>query len=128
MQNSIRRLRHLAFIRQAGLCCYCHFPMWLAGHVQYARSLRISVRAARRFQCTAEHLLPLSQGGRNEANNVAAACLFCNRTRHRAKSVLASHAYQLRVQKRLAARRWHPLSIAQAQQALAADARKPSRG
>ena len=61
-----------------------------------------------RFTCTAEHLTPQSEGGSDTADNIRAACWFCNRTRHRMKVVLTPSDYQEYVRKRLAKGKWHP--------------------
>lgn len=107
MRRSIRRFRQRAHARQCGRCFYCQVPMWCRNPALFAQRYYISLAIARRFQCTAEHLIPVSQGGRDEADNIVAACLFCNQTRHRAKSVRESGDYASYVRKRVAANRWH---------------------
>src|ERR1700743_1504584 len=81
------RLRDRARVRQNGVCYYCQRPMWVANRSEFARIHGLSDRAARQFQCSAEHLVPISQGGGNTSANVVAACVFCNRTRHKAGKI-----------------------------------------
>lgn len=90
------RLRRLAFERQDGRCYYCETPMWLKqGYLK----------------CTAEHLKPVSEGGKDDPGNIVAACEFCNRTRHRAKKVLPPERYAYRVRARMASGQWHSAAI-----------------
>ena len=65
-------------------------------------------RALKRFMCTAEHLLPRSQGGKDRASNIKAACLFCNQTRHRTKAPKTPQRHRQHVQQRLRKGKWHP--------------------
>ncbi|MCB5200028.1 HNH endonuclease [Loktanella sp. TSTF-M6] len=58
------------------------------------------------LRCTAEHLRPRSEGGRNTEDNIVAACLFCNSNRHRAKIALTPIVYRQHVQERMASGRW----------------------
>lgn len=111
MPDSNCYLRQRAHERQSGRCYYCQFPMWLTAAERIILYGDLSAAAARRFQCSAEHLVPVSQGGRNSAENVVAACLFCNRTRHRTKKVQSHYAYERYVRKRVHAGRWHPRSV-----------------
>lgn len=120
MSKSIRRLRQLAFVRQSGLCCYCQSQMWITDCAQFAQLFGITVTTARQRQCTAEHLLPVSQGGCNEVANIVAACRFCNQTRHKAKRVRSHESYAGYVRRRIVAGRWHPW--VQAQKIVAGDA------
>lgn len=108
MQKSIRRFRQRAFDQQAGLCFYCRGPMWCTDPLQFAQCRGISLKVARWFQCTAEHLVPVSQGGRNAVVNIVATCLFCNQTRHKAKTIRSPESYAAHVRRRLAGNRWLP--------------------
>jgi HNH endonuclease len=108
MPKSIADLRRRAYEAQAGGCFYCGFPMWESDELQFARRWGIPPTAARRFQCTAEHLVPVSAGGRTCHGNIVAACWFCNQTRHRAGKVRSPEQYTAYVRKRLAVHRWHP--------------------
>ncbi|MFC5576922.1 HNH endonuclease [Lysobacter niabensis] len=75
---------------------------------QFAARFGISTNQARRFQCTAEHLLARQDGGTNHAANIAAACLHCNRRRRRHFKFKDCKAYRRYVQARVAAGTWHP--------------------
>ena len=110
MRNQISDLRRRAYDAQAGLCFYCRFPMWSSDPRHFARRWGIPVSAMHRFRCTAEHLAPVSQGGRNVAGNIVAACWFCNQTRHRSREVRTPARYVEHVSRRVAAGRWHPLA------------------
>lgn len=77
---------------QRGRCLYCRNPMWEEAiepqGIALIRILRIRVEKSydclqnlSSFACTAEHLLPQSQGGTDEPENIAAACKLCNNGR-----------------------------------------------
>jgi HNH endonuclease len=85
-RKSLKRLRAAAFKRQHGSCCYCRKPMWIDDCAAFAAAHRLTLRQARRRQCTAEHLLARHDGGGDTRSNIAAACLECNLTRHRRKA------------------------------------------
>lgn len=108
MSNSISKLRSDAFLRQHGRCFYCTAAMWLGSPDAFARTYRIPLGDAARFRCTAEHLVPRQEGGRNTASNIVAACQFCNATRHRRRKALSPALYRIRVRHRLGMYRWHP--------------------
>lgn len=104
--HRIQSLRSQAFKRQKGLCYYCHVPMWLNAPQELPGPAR-SAAAAAKLRCTAEHLKPLSQGGRNTASNIAAACAHCNHTRHKRKKPPDVAAYRDEVRRRVARGSWH---------------------
>jgi 5-methylcytosine-specific restriction endonuclease McrA len=106
--KTLRRLRTEAAVRQAHLCYYCDVPMWDGDSAQPARQLGLSHRILRALQCTAEHLIPRSDGGPETAQNIVAACFFCNRMRHKRKSLLTPEQYLSLVRRRLRNGRWHP--------------------
>jgi 5-methylcytosine-specific restriction endonuclease McrA len=81
--------------------------MWDGEPAAFARQHRISQRAARLLQCTAEHLVARKDGGRNCTANIAAACVTCNRRRHQRKKALPPADYQTYVARRLRAGKWH---------------------
>lgn len=110
MRNQICDLRRHAYEAQDGRCFYCHFPMWSCDPQEFARRWGIRISAVPCYQCTAEHLVPVSQGGRDEPGNIVAACRFCNQTRHRSRRVRAPARYAQHVARRVAAGRWHPLA------------------
>jgi hypothetical protein len=86
--------------------------MWQRDVEQFSKLYHVSKRRAGLMQATAEHLVPQSVGGSNTVGNVVAACLFCNRTRHKAKFALLPEKYRARVIQRLAKGRWHRLILA----------------
>lgn len=105
MPSKIRTLRRIAFDRQHGHCWYCGVQMWLESPAELARA---SPRAATRLQCTAEHLLARSEGGRDAVDNVVAACAHCNRTRHKRKNPPDPAAYRAEIARRVGRGKWHP--------------------
>lgn len=107
MPSRIQSLRRRAFEHQHGLCCYCQAPMWLNSPTELPLGSP-GKRAARRLLCTAEHLTARADGGSNSAINIAAACLHCNRTRHRRKHPPDMVRYRQEVAVRMARHGWHP--------------------
>lgn len=104
-----QRLRAAA--QQGGLCYYCQLPLCeerTTDLASFAAVHNITTKQARRFLCTAEHLLPKSDGGGNHPGNIVAACFHCNTTRHRRRKVLSSEDHRARVRGRLERQRWHP--------------------
>jgi hypothetical protein len=94
---------------QGGRCFYCDQPMWIGDPVPFAVLYAIGVQRARQLQATAEHLLARSEGGSDNAENIVAACAFCNRTRHKTVRPLTPEAYRRRVQSRMVQGKWHGL-------------------
>ncbi len=109
MSNNIRILRETSMRAQGGRCNYCSQPMWSGDPEPFRRKYGLKSRKSRLFQCTAEHLRARSEGGRNEAGNIVAACLFCNQTRHEANSPLEPRAYGAKIRQRLSKGRWNRL-------------------
>lgn len=106
MPSRIQVLRRRAFERQGGLCWYCAVPMWLVSPDELPSSSP-SQRTAERLRCTAEHLVPKSEGGRDTDKNVAAAYAHCNQTRHKRKTPPTPQLYRQDVVGRMAKGRWH---------------------
>lgn len=100
------RFRLQAFHHQDGRCYYCDHAMWLDDPGVFAARFGLSRRQALLFQATAEHLLAQQDGGKDEAQNVVAACRFCNAHRHRAKVALDPVRYRAFVSRRMARGRW----------------------
>jgi len=98
MSRRLKPHRQQAFLRQDGRCYYCERRMWLGD----------KHRAARQLQCTAEHLIARQDGGRDSADNIAAACRFCNAARHRRRRQLTAAQFRDLVQRRLRQGRWLP--------------------
>ena len=106
--RSILKLRTRAAHCQNLRCWYCGFPIWTADSAAFASQFAISARQAMHFQCTAEHLVARQDGGRDEPGNVVAACIHCNRTRHRKKQPPNAGAYRIEVEARVRKGLWHP--------------------
>ena len=107
MKLPVRHLRQQAYTHQSGLCYYCQCPMWTVSCSEFAQTHSLSLKAANRFQCSAEHLRPVGQGGLTTADNIVAACVFCNRTRHKARKVRTPEDFAIYVRRRIAAKRWN---------------------
>lgn len=105
--TSISKLRKSAFTQQNGKCCYCGFSMWQDSAESFAKHHGITLKQARHFQCTAEHLQARQDGGKDAAGNIAAACIRCNHLRHARKKPLATKQYQQYVQNRVNKGGWH---------------------
>ena len=106
--TSIVRHRRPAFIKQQNHCYYCNFPMWEDSPESFAALYGITIAQARAFQCTAEHLHARCDGGADDASNIVAACLRCNRQRHQCKHPLDHHAYRKHVRDAIARGKWFP--------------------
>ncbi|RWC60484.1 MAG: HNH endonuclease [Mesorhizobium sp.] len=107
--NRLAKLRTAQAVRQNWRCFYCDFPMWDGDPRLMAERYHLPVGLLNRLRCTAEHLKPRTNGGRESLDNIVAACVFCNQTRHKMRDVLSPVAYQQRVRRRVEARKWHPL-------------------
>lgn len=110
--NPLKKIRHSAFIRQKGKCYYCNFSMWQDSAESFAKRHGITVKQARHFKCTAEHLVARQDGGRDVGWNIAAACIRCNRLRHQRKVPMEPEQYQSYVQKRVEKGGWHEARLA----------------
>ncbi|WP_072866627.1 HNH endonuclease [Devosia limi] len=99
-KNKIIKLRDAAFILQNGQCFYCGCQMVKAS----------APRGSMQSACTAEHMIPKSEGGASSSVNIKAACRYCNHTRHKMKPVLSPEAYRNHVRRRLAEGKWRPHS------------------
>jgi 5-methylcytosine-specific restriction endonuclease McrA len=110
MCRKLSKIRQQKFALQNGNCRYCGQPMWSRCADTFMRDHGVSHRKARWFQCTAEHLRPVSDGGVTSDHNIAAACRFCNLTRHRAKVAATPQAYERKVRRRLREGRWMNLA------------------
>jgi 5-methylcytosine-specific restriction endonuclease McrA len=104
--GSLKYIRSTKMIEQRGRCYYCDLPMWEDATGKGPRKHIKQTSAPTALRCTAEHLLPRSEGGRNTPDNIVAACLFCNNQRHRRKLPLSPAAHRDHVQRRMAAGRW----------------------
>lgn len=111
MSTHLLKNRTAAFNFQSGRCCYCNFPLLTAVSLETAAALGLPLALAKRLQCTAEHLKPKSCQGGSGRDNIAAACHFCNQTRHRAKKVLSPENYKIYVRRRISSGKWHPKEL-----------------
>jgi hypothetical protein len=73
----IRKFREMAYARQHGLCYWCDEPMLLNPPHPPNHG----------FVCTADHIVPVSKGGRDELYNIVAAHRLCNSERGNADEV-----------------------------------------
>ena len=106
MTHRLALLRHKAFSSQSHRCFYCHALMWETDPADFISLYRAPPYLVKKLQCTAEHLKPRSEGGKNVVENIVAACAFCNHTRHKAKKPLEPSLYFNRVQSRVAHGHW----------------------
>lgn len=111
MKSKIIRHRHSSYIAQSGICYYCGFPLWENDLNSFAKSHKISVTKAVYLQCTAEHLHARQDGGDNSKQNIVAACLRCNLTRHKLKPAPSPDSYRIFVQKRVRKGMWHKKAL-----------------
>ncbi len=107
MTHSILNLRKEAFQKQIGRCYYCGIPMWQKDQESFAIRNSISIAEAAKCKCTAEHLVPRSEGGKDCKSNIVAACQFCNLRRHRRKSPPDPPEYKNDILQRLKKGKWH---------------------
>lgn len=105
--SKLIRSRLLAFERQKGQCFYCHVRLWLADPSELISEFKLTSQQAKQLQVTAEHLRAREDGGKDESENIAAACCWCNRNRHKRKSPLSPELMQRHVERRIAKGRWH---------------------
>ena len=103
------RSRSLAFRQQRECCFYCGLPMWQSDLLAFAKRHGLSDKQAAGLQCTAEHLTARSDGGGDGTGNIVAACLYCNRQRHKAAKALPPDRYKVHVRSRVSLGRWHGL-------------------
>lgn len=104
--KKIQSARRQAFERQGGKCFYCGVAMWLTTPFELP-GCRSESSGYARLKCTAEHLLPRSEGGSDRPENIAAACAHCNATRHKRKRPPAPAEYRAQVARRVQRGAWH---------------------
>jgi hypothetical protein len=110
-RKSLVKPRSIAFTRQAGYCFYCGQPMWSKNPLEFASQHKITPGQAKRFQCTGEHLQAHQDGGSSKQHNIVAACLFCNRQRHRRKEAPPPDRYKELVHQRMTQGGWHEVRL-----------------
>ena len=106
MPTTLIKSRQSAYQQQLGRCIYCYKPMWAERPESFANKFKLTLRQVKFYQCTAEHLMTRQDGGKDNINNIAAACKCCNQQRHKLKTPLQPVEYQQYVQKRVAQNRW----------------------
>lgn len=107
----LQKIRERQAENQGWSCIYCEQPMWRSDPAAFAVRHGLTLRRALLLQATAEHLLPASEGGEDVDENIAAACLYCNRKRHHAHKTLSPSAYAQKVLRRLRRGRWHGIRL-----------------
>lgn len=105
--KNLQVMRRKAYSIQLEQCYYCGQPMWETDQKGFCSKFNISLKASKFFKCTAEHLIAKQDSGKNSADNIVAACLFCNRTRHLAKNPLNYNKYKTKVLTRMRLNKWH---------------------
>ena len=95
--GALQMIRKRKMIAQKGRCYYCDLPMW---------DVAAATVPLKELRCTAEHLHPRSEGGKDISDNIVAACLYCNTMRHRCKQPRSPKAHRQHVRKRMAAGKW----------------------
>lgn len=108
MSRSLASLRKAALTRQGGTCFYCRLPIWENDPEPFRHRFGLSERQLWPLRATAEHLIARQDGGRDTPANIVAACIHCNRTRHRCKRPASPQELRERVQRRMASGGWHP--------------------
>lgn len=106
--SRIQKIRNAAFKAQDGRCYYCEAKMVMLSADRHPLP-NLPKSYLRRLQCTAEHLVAASEGGTMRQDNIVAACLHCNATRHRTKKPKSPEQYKRHVEARLRSGRWWPL-------------------
>lgn len=107
MPTTLIKSRLKAFNLQQDRCIYCELPMWLDSHEAFAKKYNLTSKEAMLFRCTAEHLRAKQDGGKDGADNILAACHYCNQKRHKCKSPKDPISYKNHVTKRLCKGKWH---------------------
>ena len=90
--DKIIHLRRIAARKQAQHCYYCNYIM---------------SRQHPQLSCTAEHLIPRSNSGKDTRSNIVAACKFCNSMRHRQYSGVSPSDYVQIVRRLVGLKMWH---------------------
>lgn len=106
MSQIIAKLRITAAQQQNFRCFYCNLPMWEGDPRYFISTYQLSPRKARLLRCTAEHLHPKSEGGKNTPDNIVAACTFCNHSRHKSPNPMDPARYKKHVLKRMQRGKW----------------------
>lgn len=112
MSTKVKKYRERAFRAQKGHCYYCRCRMWDSeGWEAFRKEHSLTPGQAKQLRCTAEHVVARSERGRDVAQNIVAACLYCNRGRHARRTPKASQDFAAYVRERLSAIRWHSFDV-----------------
>jgi hypothetical protein len=89
--------------------------MWEQDSKHFSLTNAIPPRFAKYLKCTAEHLIARQDKGLDTADNVVAACAWCNKMRHfrRTSNAPDPITYRLQVCRMISMGRWHPLAMSQ---------------
>jgi hypothetical protein len=110
-RKSLLRPRTIAYHSQQNRCIYCLLLMWCSNSSAFAAKHGLTLKQVRNLQCSGEHLKSHQDGGTADCRNIAAACLLCNRQRHRRKVAVDPLSHFLYVQTKLAQGKWHPAAV-----------------
>lgn len=111
--KKIADMRRGKMLAQGGRCYYCDLPMWDQRLAVETHPQTEGKHPSKALLCTAEHLNPRSEGGGNGADNIVAACWFCNTTRHRRKRPQSPQQFKTHVMKRMRQGRWLRATVQQ---------------
>lgn len=109
---SLKKLKSLAYEEQSGCCIYCDKPMWLHDPKSFARRFNLTPKQAQQLQCTGEHLVRYSAGGKPTRKNIAAAHRYCNCMRHKGGKDATPDMFRDEVQRSLGRGKWFPFPVA----------------
>lgn len=109
--NKIAKLRIQSALIQQCRCFYCGLAMIEPALPQFTPK-ELKPKFQKYLRCTAEHLTARQDQGRDSAQNIVAACWWCNTRRHKGREDNAPNPqkYRQRVQSLMKRGRWHPVS------------------
>lgn len=109
--NKLAKLRIQSAITQQCRCFYCGLTMVEPALPDFAPK-GLKPKWQKYLRCTAEHLTARQDQGRDNSQNIVAACWWCNTRRHKGREEKAPDPlrYRLRVQSLMKKGGWHPAS------------------
>jgi hypothetical protein len=107
MRSPLQRHRSHAYSTQKTRCIYCTAATWDKDPAKFMARYGLTLKQAKRFQCTAEHLSAKCDGGGDYRSNIAAACLTCNQRRHLLKPAPDPERYKQMARAAVARGQWH---------------------
>jgi hypothetical protein len=107
--NKIAKLRIQSAIIQQCRCFYCGLAMIEPALPEFTPK-ELKPKWQKYLRCTAEHLTARQNQGRDNSQNIVAACWWCNTRRHkgRAENAPNPQKYRQRVQSLMKKGCWHP--------------------